>query len=767
MPEYLSPGVYVEEVDAGPRPIAGVSTSTAGMVGVTARGPSSGKPQLVTNFLEFQRTFGGFLPDPDPAVASAWDLNAAEGGHWWKFPLSVKGFFDNGGQRLYVKRVVSGGAQVSAAPLGFGLVSQVTRDAATGATELDVAHLVGFAGVGQEIQLCRGDAAPDAEPVQTTSIESYSASGGRIELADPLLQPLSAARGDFVRATGAPSGTAVTFTAVSAGAWGSAVQVNVRPMVGGSLPLLADVDEGASFITRLVEAAAEDSATVTVAPAPGLDPAELPTDGFWVVIGPRQHRVSAAATPEGPIELTFLDTPADHPAWPVGLPVQRVRRAGTAGGTTLRVGGTGRLYPDAIVQLDNGEKIFTRTVQSTAGDEVTFHQPLPTDAELFENDRLSIVESEVSVRYADEAGDTVEERFPNLRLTGDDPNSLARVLSARSQLVRAESGGSLVQVPAGDGQPVYFPATGNGGWAALAGGDDAYGSLSVADFVGVDGGSGARTGIVALEDIDEVAICAVPGMWSGTVQSALIAHCEFLKDRFAVLDPQNGLSIEGIQEFREPFDTSYAALYYPWLNTVHPITSADVEIAPSGHVAGIYARVDVERGVHKAPANAVIRGIRLRDGIAQDVTRRHQDLLNPKGINALRFFPGQGHRVWGARTLSSDSAWRYVNVRRLFLFVEESIDEGTQWVVFEPNGEPLWALVRQTVENFLGTVWRSGALAGTTPEEAFFVACDRTTMTEDDLRGGRLICVVGIAPVYPAEFVIFRIQQKTRETQLA
>jgi phage tail sheath protein FI len=181
-------------------------------------------------------------------------------------------------------------------------------------------------------------------------------------------------------------------------------------------------------------------------------------------------------------------------------------------------------------------------------------------------------------------------------------------------------------------------------------------------------------------------------------------------------------------------------------------------------MAGIYARVDVERGVHKAPANEVIRGITK---IAQDVTKREQDLLNPRGINALRFFPGRGNRVWGARTVSSDASWRYVNVRRLFIYVEESIDEGTQWVVFEPNDEPLWARVRQTITNFLTTVWRSGALEGTKPDEAFFVKCDRTTMTQDDIDNGRLICVIGIAPVKPAEFVIFRIQQKTRESQTA
>ena len=194
-----------------------------------------------------------------------------------------------------------------------------------------------------------------------------------------------------------------------------------------------------------------------------------------------------------------------------------------------------------------------------------------------------------------------------------------------------------------------------------------------------------------------------------------------------------------------------------------PFLKRDVHLAPSGHLAGIYARVDVERGVHKEPANEVVRGIRFKDGFVRDVSKREQDLLNPRNINALRNFPGRGQRVWGARVLTSDASWKYINVRRLFIFVEESIDEGTQWVVFEPNDEPLWARVRATITNFLTTVWRSGALEGTKPEEAFFVKCDLTTMTQADIDNGRLICIIGIAPVKPAEFVIFRIQQKTRE----
>jgi phage tail sheath protein FI len=237
-----------------------------------------------------------------------------------------------------------------------------------------------------------------------------------------------------------------------------------------------------------------------------------------------------------------------------------------------------------------------------------------------------------------------------------------------------------------------------------------------------------------------------------------------LKDRFAILDPRDGLDIEGIRTFREVLDTKYAALYYPWLVVRDPIAKKDVEVGPSAHMAGLYARVDVERGVHKAPANEVVRGI---SRLAGDVTKREHDMLNPKNINVLRFFPGRGYRVWGARVVTSDAAWKYINVRRLFIYVEESIDEGTQWVVFEPNDEPLWARVRQTISNFLGSVWRSGALQGAKPDEAFFVKCDHSTMTQDDIDNGRLICVIGIAPVKPAEFVIFRIQQKTIESQPA
>ena len=754
MPEYLSPGVYVEEVDAGPRPIAGVSTSTAGMVGVTQRGPTTGKPKLVTNFLEYQTTFGGFLPEPDPAIRDAWAENPTEGGRWWLFPLAVKGFFDNGGQRLYVKRVVSGDAEAASGTVGTGLVSAVTQDAAAGATSLQLAHLVGFTGT-DEVTVFRGS---DNVEIGTVTITAYNAGTGRVTLGTGPAAEVKAARGDYVQVGDRDATPSVRFSASSPGSWGKAVQVRISPSVSASLPVLPDPNEGPLFITALAADAGPDAASVEVNAVPGLDPGPLPDD-VWILINNRRFQVTVAQPANGKVTLTFPGG-TTHAPWQAGLTVRRVRRASAGAGPELRVSGSSRLYEGAVAQLDTGDKLSTLNVVSIGPDDlVTFDADTPEL--VFETAKVRLVESTVDTRFADPGGGSVTETFRNLRLTGDAPGTVVGTLASQSRLVRATT---LTGIST---DPAQFPTPGTGSWISLADdGSDAFDGLTVADFVGTDGGSGKRTGIVALEDIDEVAICAVPGVWAGTVESALVTHCEQLKDRFAVLDPQDGLDIEGIQAFREPFDTKYAALYYPWLVVNDPSTGQFVEAPPSGHVIGIYARTDTERGVHKAPANAVIRGIRLTDGIAQDVTKRHQDLLNPRGINALRFFPGLGQRVWGARTLSSDTSWKYVNVRRLFLFLEESIDEGTQWVVFEPNDEPLWALVRQTVANFLTTVWRTGALAGTTADEAFFVHCDRSTMTDDDIANGRLICVIGVAPVFPAEFVIFRIQQKTRETQL-
>ena len=771
MPQYLSPGVYIEELDVGPHPIQGVSTSTTGMVGVTVRGPTAGKPVLVTTFNQYQQTFGGFLPVPDAGLVRQWESPAnLEGGAWQRFPLAVKAFFDNGGRQLYVKRVFSGGTNGATAASGSpvrGLVAEVTKDAAVGATTLSLRHLFGIEQ-GTQVTIVRGDT---GQQIGQPTVSAYNGTLGTITLGAALTQEVRVARGDVVeiavpsladrtKPATDPANATATFQAQALGAWGNDVRAQIRPMVGAAMAILPSPTAGPLAITALSQDAAAGAAQVVVPEAAGTFDASI--DGQHVVIAGHRFQASAPAVAAG--QLTFTISPTTHAAWKTGLAVQRLRTAALADNTQLSVNGAQRLYPGAIVELDNGTQKEVRTVVSVSGTVVTFDSaPANTYAE---TDWLRVFEAEVLVSYQPAGGQPVQEDFTNLRIAdagtplANDPNSLWVAVNNQSQLVTLQPGAAFSTVI------TQFPtASPQGGWLTLASGDDHLEALSVEDFVGVDGGSGHRTGIQAMEDIDEIAICAVPGMWSQTVQAALIDHCQLLRDRFGIIDPPDGESIAGIGAFRQVFDTEYAALYYPWCVTVDPSTSLDVHVPPSGFLAGIYAATDDQRGVHKAPANVVIQGINLTGGLAADITKREQDVLNPVGINALRFFPGLGERVWGARTLSSDTNWKYINVRRLFIYVEKSIFNGTQWVVFEPNNEQLWALVRQSISAFLTTVWQTGALAGTTQDEAFFVQCDRTTMTPDDLDNGRLICIIGLAPVYPAEFVIFRFEQKTASSQ--
>jgi uncharacterized protein len=308
----------------------------------------------------------------------------------------------------------------------------------------------------------------------------------------------------------------------------------------------------------------------------------------------------------------------------------------------------------------------------------------------------------------------------------------------------------------------------------LRGGNDALATINDAAYAGVDAPDPEnRSGLHSLRNIDDVSIVAVPGQISVGIQNALISHCELMRYRFAVLDgptPPND-ALADVQAQRQQFDTKYAALYHPWplISEPFPTRIDDVPmlpIPPSGHVIGIYARTDVERGVHKAPANEVVRGI---FSLSRLLTKAEHDLLNPAphNINVIRDFrpDGRGIRVWGARVITSDPDYKYVPVRRLLIFLEKSIERGLQWVVFEPNAEPLWARVQRSVSDFLRVVWRNGALEGVKEGQAFFVKCDRTTMTQADIDNGRLICLIGVAPVKPAEFVIVRIGLKTAEAE--
>jgi hypothetical protein len=303
----------------------------------------------------------------------------------------------------------------------------------------------------------------------------------------------------------------------------------------------------------------------------------------------------------------------------------------------------------------------------------------------------------------------------------------------------------------------------------LEGGND--GAIPDAtDYEGeVDPATDRATGLKAFEALEDISIVAAPGStFDDNAQSRatiglLISHAERMKYRIAVIDSAKGQTISEVRAVRALYDSSHAAFYYPWVRIIDPVTQQENHYPPSGFVAGIYARNDIERAVYKAPANEVVN---LAIGFETLINKSQQEVLNPEGVNCFRFFEGRGMRLWGARTMSSDPEWKYVNLRRYFAYLERSIDKGTQWAVFEPNGERLWANVRSTVADFLLNEWQNGALLGEKPDKAYFVKCDRSTMSQNDLDNGRLICLVGVAALRPAEFVIFRIGQWTADRKI-
>jgi Bacteriophage tail sheath protein len=333
-------------------------------------------------------------------------------------------------------------------------------------------------------------------------------------------------------------------------------------------------------------------------------------------------------------------------------------------------------------------------------------------------------------------------------------NNLATKVNASSKLIKIEDTGASLP------EAQKNPATGT---YTLSAPSPDPSDIKPNHF---EGDEGKRLGMGGLSAIDEVTMVIMPDLWAVAndtqvrdLQGKMIAHCENMGDRMAILDSPPDLLPQEILEWRMStagYDSKMSALYYPWIETMDPLTNRPINIPPSGHVAGLWCRVDESRGVHKAPANEVVMGA---NGLAFQITQAEQGGLNKVGINCIRAFPGRGIRVWGARTLSSDPEWRYINVRRLFNYISESIMDGTQWSVFEPNDEFLWLQLRNAVTSFLTRTWRSGALFGNSPTQAFFVKCDAETNPPEVIEAGQVVCEIGVAPVKPAEFVIFRLSQ--------
>jgi phage tail sheath protein FI len=791
MPEYLAPGVYIEEVEIGAKPIEGVSTSTAGFLGYAERGPLN-KPTLVTSFSEFQMIFGGFLP----ATKSGTDLGKIR---WLAY--AVSGFFENGGKRAFVTRVAGSAAASSTGTLprvpdGTPMILQkaasqnetilvFTAAASFSAgdalllKDVDKSEFLEFVGTAKEIVLDGTTLASDyavgtkalggAKPAGATTTLSADASTGATEIVVADATGISV--DDYLLID---DSELVVVSAIAGTTITAAESLCANHTSGDDVFRIATIKE--AVLGRKAKTG-DGSIYSGVTTLMGTD---------FVVIGCEYHDISSVTSGSNayrvspPLryghddnkEVILLEEAVDVEAasdgtWGDGIKVSVKPSSLSATELTEDSSASTRLDVETITGIEPGSVLRLPESSSPRYVKVTETHKTSTETYVVIDQSVTLsegdeVETDEFDLYVTDGGN--EEVFKNLSLDEDHSRYIKKIVTEKSSnlivIGDITASNTVVALPAADDLPGWYLSGGNDGFPASPTSDTDLNPI----YEGTDSTEPAnRTGLYTFKNVDEINIAAIPGITTKYLQQKLITHCEVvMKDRFAVLDSIATADLDEIKKQRNLFDTSYAAIYYPWLHAYDTLSKSYINIPPSGYVTGIYARSDVERGVHKAPANEKINGVvnmeRL-NGKFRIVNKGTQDILNPLGVNCTRSFPGRGIRVWGARTMSSNSLWKYVNVRRLFLFLEESIEKGTQWVVFEPNDEKLWARVKQTITQFLTTVWKDGALMGSTPEEAFFVKCDRTTMTQGDIDNGRLIVMIGVAPVKPAEFVIFRIAQ--------
>ena len=800
MPEYLAPGVYVEETSFRAKSIEGVSTSTTGFVGMASRGPvwapdaADGAPELLTSVGDFERIYGG-----------AADL--ASGPNY--LAHAVRAYFDNGGARLFVSRAYQAGdggdGRARSALLADGAddtqrVRLVARHPGSGgngtvtitptfapATVGTLASAppgsilrTGVRGTATAARLTGARAATfalpdggrllltvgDAEVAVEVRGRPAEAIGGA-PLADPLnlaaeARTLAVTVDGVAQRIALPEGD-LTPAALVAHVNGQLTNGYARLTTADDAPagrLAIGSDRRGSQAAVVVQAnpalGFENAVTVTNAPGATNNVGDLRA----VTVGELDALLAAAgaearatSTPEGNLALVTTGTGEQARI--------RVRE-----GERSQAAAFG-LVPDAE-DRGEGQTPLRHYVRGAGGWTDAEGGALPV-ADWQANGRPDVGAELVtfSVSTTDAGGQV--EQYDDVGLDRAHPRWIGDVLAERPARRRdALEHAFAIEVGRNVGAHALLQALLPGGAArtiALTGGGD-----------GVPANAAAyATALRAFEGVEDISIVAAPDGAARReaaqgVHKALDTHVERARAyRIAVLDTPAGLTPTEAMEVRSNVDSTRAALYYPWVIVPNPRArpghagdAAEIALPPSGFVCGVYARTDVQRGVWKAPANEVVLGA-LRFEV--EVNHAQQGLLNPAGVNCLRSFPGRGHRVWGARTASSDPEFKYVPVRRYFNYLERSIDQGTQWVVFEPNGERLWANVRETVGSFLYNEWVSGALLGESPKEAFFVRCDRGTMTQNDLDNGRLICLVGVAVVKPAEFVVFRIGQKTADSR--
>jgi phage tail sheath protein FI len=667
MPEYLAPGVYVEEVSFRSKSIEGVSTTTTGFIGPTRYGPTDLPPELLTSLLDFEHIYGdgqqlAFGRDGAPNDKYVLD------NYVWH---AVRAFFEEGGTRMYVVRTFrplsadDDGRASASLPAGGGadaVLVEARFPGVAGAMRIQLTLSLGQNVLATERNPAQPDpSAPDAmrnvvhlHDDDVVWISSFGSPIG-VELASPLASPLQLA-GAF-------------FTA----------RLESDPVTNLDTCFFYNANDQKRW------------ALSDFQPGPGGEEIRIVT-------------LTVTALPTNPFDLPQV--------W-ANLPLDPAH--------TLPGGGA----PDAF------DKIFAANPPNIADS-----YRLPIVASLGAN-----LTNGVRLLHALL---TASQTASNPDGIGPSLGQLDSTAAARSFTVQLSGGNDGLRPGAAEYE----------GQAQL----DAH----------------FKSGLKALEDIDDISIVAAPGSTFGledpafaykqdatTIVGLLLAHAELMRYRIAVIDAGDNQTVSQVREMRSKIDSKYGALYYPWVRILDPITRREINTPPSGFVTGIYARNDITRAVYKAPANEVVN---LALGFEKMINKGQQDVLNPEGVNCFRFFEGRGFRLWGARTTSSDPEWKYVNLRRYFAYLEHSIDKGTQWAVFEPNGELLWANIRRTIEDFLFNEWQSGALLGDKPEKAFFVRCDRSTMTQNDLDNGRLIVLIGVVALKPAEFVIFRIGQATADS---
>jgi len=650
MPQYLSPGVYVEEVSFRTGTIEGVSTSTAAFVGPTRYGPITGTPQLLNCLSDYVAIYGSI----DPLVFSdEWGEMVNYVGQ------AVRAFFDNGGGSLYISRTWNG--PLASPPMLPGSVPPP--------------------GIGYALATLQ----PLSSPPQVLTSPPQG-------LANPP-QTLTWSG----RYPGAEGNVTLTIT------FSIGQNVLVPTSAGNAVRTVNNFD------------------TVWIASP------SLPESG-GALYGAESYLNKAT----GGLGWTFYDVNNNGTDLSLLNPATDQVRIFTA---SLQIS-----YPDGTQRTDFYPGL-------------TFHPSSPTS---------------FSQTFAAVLNDSYYALTRPIVFTYNDTSHAAGIGVAQLMLEQVapvinNSPFTIPNMIAGNViQPQYTEQ--------LTGGFDGARPLEP-QYQGTSDPSNPliKTGLVALEDVTDVSIVAAPGSTFGaggdyaadglSIANDLIAHCEKTGlYRIAVLDSPDSQGISDISSWRGQLSSSYAALYYPWVRILDPVSNLEANMPPSGYVAGIYARSDNLYGVSKAPANEVVTDA---IGFETMLNKGQQDLLNPQGINCFRFFEGRGYRLWGARTITSDSQWTYVNPRRYILYLEHSIDQGTQSLVFENNGPDLWASTAQLITDFLSNEYANGNLLGATKAQAFFVRCDATTMTQNDLDNGRLVCLIGVSLLRPAEFVIFRIGQFT------